>query len=114
MTTIHDPLDYICGDTWELTGPLQDADCDSLDLTGAAVAWRLDSIDAGTNYIALALGSGIVITDMPSATILVTVPASSTAALAAGNYRDSLRVTLADGTVFTEWSGIIRAAANPT
>jgi hypothetical protein len=41
------------------------------------------------------------------------VPSAGTIGLAPGNYRDYLRVTLADGSVLTEWTGIIRAAPPP-
>jgi hypothetical protein len=113
VTTTHDPLDFICGDSWPLAGPLEDADCNPLVLVGASISWRLDSIDGLTNYLALSVGSGIQIVSNTTAMILVTVSAAQTANLAPGNYKDSLRVTLADGSVFTEWTGYIRAAANP-
>lgn len=113
MTTIHDPEDRICGDTWEFVGLLEDADGVPLVLTGASISWRLDSVDGTTNFLHLTLGSGIAVVDAPTAEILVTASAGQTGGLAPGNYKDSLRVTLADGTVFTEWQGFIRAAASP-
>jgi hypothetical protein len=115
MTTIHDPLDLICGDTWQFDGPLLDADDCPLNLTGAEISWRLDGLRGG-NYIALSLSSsgGISIVNLTRAEILVSAPPSLTSQLAPGVYRDWLRVTLSDGTVLTMWSGIIRAVAGPS
>jgi hypothetical protein len=111
--TVHDPIDFVCGDNWEISGSLQDASGNPLSLTGATIQWKLDSIDGATNFLTLAIGSGISITDLPSATIFVNATSAQTAALASGNYRDWLSVKLADGSVLTEWTGVIRAAPLP-
>lgn len=115
--TVHDPIDFICGDSWEETGPLQDVNGLPLSLAGATVVWKLDFTDPvtliTTNALSLALGSGITVLDAPSATILVKVSAAQSAPLKPGLYVDWLQVTLSDGTVLTEWTGSIRAAAGP-
>jgi hypothetical protein len=115
MTTTHHPINEICGATWEYTGPLEDARGCPLNLTGATIQWRLDSADGIANVAACdnAIVGGIQIIDASCALILVTVPASVTAAIAPGNYIDWLIVTLADGSVLYEWTGVIRAAAKP-
>lgn len=115
MTTTHDPISEICGATWEYVGPLEDARGCPLNLTGATVRWRLDSADGTANIAACDNASvgGIRILDAACAMILVTVPASVTAAIAPGHYVDWLIVTLADNSVLYEWTGVIRAAAQP-
>lgn len=112
MTAIHDPLSFYCGDTWEIAGTLTDASGAPLDLTGAALQWKLDDPTGAINALTLALGSGITITGLATAgTVLIEPTAVQTAALAAGVYRDQVRVTLADGTVTTQWVGSITALA---
>ena len=113
MTAVHDPQFFVCGDTWEMTGPLQDANGVPFNLAGASISWKLDSIDGATNFLSLAVGSGIQVLDLTSATVLVTVSATQSESLTPGTYRDSLRVTLADGAKFTEWVGAITATVDP-
>lgn len=113
MTTTHDPIQFFCGDTWILTGTVNDEDGLPLNLNNATIAWKLDSVDGTINNLTLTIGGGVTILDSPSATIEIEVPASQTAALPPGLYADYLRVTMGDGSVFTEWTGVIRAAPNP-
>jgi hypothetical protein len=113
VTTQHDPIDVVCGRSWEFSGPLLDADDRPLPLAGAAISWKLDSLDGSANYLSLTLGNGISINNETWATIVVAAPPSATVGVPAGIYRDWLTVTLADGTVLDEWSGIIRVAAAP-
>ena len=114
MTAVHDPLDLVCGDDWEFAGRLEDAFRRPINLIGVlSISWRLDSLDGSQNFLAISLGSGITVTNLVCAEILVDVPSAETTALAPGIYRDYLRVTLADGSVLTEWTGIIRVCAAP-
>jgi hypothetical protein len=113
VTTVHDPLDFFCGDSWEFPGILQDETGVALPLVGASITWRLDSVDAAINYLALSLGNGISVLNATTGAILVTVSPAQSGNITPGTYKDFLRVTLAEGDVFTEWTGIIRAAANP-
>jgi hypothetical protein len=118
MTTItHDPIDFVCGDTWKITLPDVASDGAPLDLNGATVAWRLDSIDGSKNFLSLENDTnGGIQTFLDTnghGDILVTVPKAETLTLAPGSYVDWLRVTLTDGTTLTVWTGAIRAAANP-
>jgi hypothetical protein len=73
----------------------------------------LDTVDGSINLLTLSLGSGITILNAATATILVVVTPTQSAAIPVGTYQDSLRVRPATGEVFTEWSGIIRAARSP-
>jgi len=120
MTTVHDPLPFICGDTWKIAGPLTDEVTGlPLSLTGARLQWLLDGVDVYGNPVRLieldnGTNGGVVITDMPSASILVTVPKAQTLALSPGGLlTDYLRVTLLDGSLLTCWTGVIRAAPAP-
>lgn len=113
MTATHSPIDVVASRNWELGGPLLDSDCNPLPLTGAALVWKLDSLDGAANVITLTLGSGISILNLAAATILVNVPAAQTRSISAGVYRDWLTVTLADGSVLDCWSGIVRVSAAP-
>ncbi len=124
MTTIHDPLTLICGDSWEFDGSLCDTLGAPLNLNGAAITWKLDSLDGTVNYITLSIGNGIAIQNLAKADIFVRAIPAQTAAvppgvydefgqLQGGVYRDWLRVTLGDGSVLTEWSGLIKAVPPP-
>jgi hypothetical protein len=112
-TTVHDPFDFVCGMTWEMSGPLEDADGNPLNLTGAQIAWRLESLDGLARILELTLGAGITVASVPLATILVQASTVQTAAVPPGTYKDWLIVTLLDGRRLPEWTGVIRAAAAP-
>jgi hypothetical protein len=115
MATVHDPEEFVCGDNWQLTGPLLDAAGTALNLTGATITWKLDSLDGLTNVLTLdnASNGGVSIVDPVSATILVNVAPARSTDVAPGTYKDWMRVRLADGTELTEWTGVIRAARKP-
>lgn len=109
----HEPLEFLCGTDWQLGGPLQDANNAPLNLSGASITWKLDSLDGGTNFITCDLNSGIVVVDATTSTIVVTAPNARTLALSPGAYRDYLIVTLPGGQKLPMWTGIIRAGAAP-
>ena len=112
MPKTHDPYDFFCGDGWYISGYLFDDAGSPLDLTGAAVTWKLDDLSTPpANKITLGIGSGITVLDTVNGIILVEPSAAQTAALTPGMYRDSLRVTPSTSDPYTEWTGIIRAAA---
>jgi hypothetical protein len=113
MTAIHDPFDLVAGRDWEFSGPLTDADCNPLPLTGAQIVWRLDSLDGTQNFLKISLNAGITITNMACSEIQVAAAAAITAAVPAGPYRDWLTVTLQSGQILDLWSGIIRVAPQP-
>src|ERR1035437_3861317 len=101
MPTTHDPFDVLCGDDWLIPWTVNDDDDAPLDLDGASISWRLDSIDNSFNALSLSLGSGITITDAVGAAIQVDVLAAQSITVKPGMYLDWLQVTLADGSVST-------------
>src|SRR5258708_9626095 len=111
--TVHNPINFICGDSWELTGPLQDVNGLPLALAGSTVTWILDFTDPvtfiTTNVLRLAGGTGITILDAPTATILVKVSAPRPAPPNIGNYTDWLQVTPPHGPVLTTCAPTIPA-----
>jgi hypothetical protein len=116
MMLTHDPQSFVSGDNWQLTGPLLDVSGNPINLAGATLQWKLDSVDGFENVLLLDSASrgGITITDLPSATVLVDVTAAQSAAVSAGTYRDWLRITFTNGTVYTAWAGVIRVSAKPS
>jgi hypothetical protein len=112
MSKTHDPFDYFCGDGWYINGYLQDGQGNALNLTGVGLLWALDDFSTPpVNQITLTIGNGINILDPINGIILVQPSAVKTTAVPPGIYRDSLRVFPAIGDPYTEWTGIIRAAA---
>lgn len=113
MTATHTTFLLYAGDTWIIDAALHDTAGAALDLTGAAVDWRLR---AGTAVkAALNLEDGITITDAAKGLCRITLPAARSVTLAEGNYRDETQVTLADGTVCTQAVGaiVVVKAGNP-
>lgn len=115
MTTVHDPLDFISGDTWPIMGWLENGVGDPLDLNGCLIVWTLTPSDSDDPIITLNnfTDGGITILDLETAKVLVSVQPEDSAAIPSGIYTDWMRVELADGSIFTEWTGAIRVAPNP-
>lgn len=113
MKTIHSQLNFYCGDSWVITGVLDDDDDHPLDLTGASIDWKLSSYDGLTDVISLSLGSGITVVDGPTATVKIEAPPEQTITILPDTYIDSITVTLANNQVFTEWVGVIIADRKP-
>ena len=116
MTTTHDPIDFICGDRWSITGSLGDQDGNPLNMsTVLDIIWKLDSLDNTKNALTLSFSEGgINILDEVNAIIEVAPSAAQTLALPPGTYLDWLQVSVNDGTgPYTEWTGAIRAAPAP-
>ena len=102
----HRPLDYVCGRGLAITGSILDDDGQPLDLTGAAICWKLNKRGLAINFLTFAIGNGVTVVDPTH--IRVEVSADQTAALSPGVYQDWLRVTLCDGREFSRWGGDIR------
>lgn len=109
MSVLHNLMVFRCGDNWSFTGPLDDANGNPLNLNGANITWKLDSLDGKTNYITLTLGSGITVTNMTTATVLYGPNSTQTSSIIPGTYYDSLHVVLADGETYTVVEGLINA-----
>lgn len=111
--TTHEAIEVVCGDTWEINGTIEDEDGVPMSLAGVGINWKLDSFDGNTNLLDLSVGSGIAVVDVSSGQILITVPKEDSALVTPGIYYDWLRITLDDGSAYTEWTGIIHAIGNP-
>jgi hypothetical protein len=113
MSIIHPLVVFRAGDNWEFTGPINDVNGNPLPLTGAAMTWKLDSLDLTKNYITQILSSGNII-NLALAIVLYGANASQTLGIVPGTYYDTLRVILADGiTTFTVVEGLINVAPTP-
>lgn len=109
MSNVHALQVLRCGDQWLFAGPVNDAAGNALNLTGASISWKLDSVDGKTNYLTLTVGSGVTITTNNPGAVAYGPTKVQTAALTAGTYYDYLIVTLADGTTYTVIEGLINA-----
>ena len=111
-TNVHDPLRYRCGDDWFLEVSCANADGTPMDLTGAAIEWRLVTDDSNV-VAALTLGNGSSVEPgAPPSTLMIRVTAAQSALIAPGCYRDRTRVTTADGVVSTLSTGRVTALAS--
>jgi hypothetical protein len=104
MTALHGPATFYRGNTWEILGELRDADGDPLDLTSAAVEWKVED-SSGATILDLSIGSGIQVTDILGGKIVITVTPTQSTAINAGTYKDELRVTDQTGAIGTQWIG---------
>jgi hypothetical protein len=111
--TTHESIEVVCGDTWEINGLITDEDGVPMSLSGVGINWKLDTMDGDANLLDLSVGSGITLVDPNNGVILITVSKTASAALVPGIYYDWLRITLVDGTAYTEWTGVIQAIKNP-
>jgi hypothetical protein len=105
--TVHEPMEFLAGDSWQIYGPLLDNSDAPIPLAGVSISWKLDSVDEQQNFVTLALGDGITIVDAARAAIQVSVPTGMTEGLSPGSYRDALRITLPIGDQLTMWSGFV-------
>jgi hypothetical protein len=114
MSTTHSLLVLRCGDAWEFSGPLNDTSGNPLNLTGATLTWKLDSIDFSTNIVTLVSGLGIEVTNLAQALVAYGPTKEQTAAITPGTYYDTLSISFPDGqTNFTLVEGIINASPIP-
>lgn len=107
MAWLHAPLGFYAGDNWEIAGPLHYADGSAFNLgAGAVLEWVMED-DAGNVILSASLGSGISVTDLTDAEILIALTPAQTAVVTPGTYRDQLRATDPAGFVSTQWAGSI-------
>jgi hypothetical protein len=107
--TTHELLEYVCGDQWEIDALCEDAQGNPLDLTGAAMEWRLDDARGRGNLLKLTIGAGITVTDAVKGLARILVTAAQSAALRPDTYRDQLVVTPQASVAMTQWIGPVRA-----
>lgn len=108
MTTVHTPLQFYRGDTWELDVTCHDGNGVVLNLTGATLEWQLHTA-AGVLVTTKTIGNGISVAAPTSGVCVISMEASESGSLAPGYYFDQLRVTLANGDVSTQAVGRIEA-----
>lgn len=111
--TTHEQIEWVCGDTWKINGTIQDEDGLPLLLTGVQLNWKLTTMSSERNLLELTIGNGITVVDEVAGTILIEVPLDTTDSVTPGIYYDWLRITLADGRRYTEWTGPIMVLKEP-
>ncbi len=107
MRALHEPIEVIAGEPWEIPATLVDANGSPVDLAGATLEWAL--IDSGDNPVAIT--AEVTVTNAAAGAISISVDASDATGLDAGYYTDGLRVTLRGGERLT-WQGHIQVDVN--
>ena len=111
-SNLHDTIAFEVGDDWLIAVSCTNADGTPMDLTGAALEWKLADVDTGHIFATLTVGSGITIEAAVSGianTCLIWLTHAVTATIAPGFYRDQLRVTTAQNLISTQMKGRIQA-----
>lgn len=106
MTETHADFLLYAGSTWAFDAALHDAACNPLDLTGATIVWRLYDTN-GAVKIELTRDNGVVVVNEVGGIIRITTPATQSANIAQGSYRDEIVVTMPGGFVSTQAVGSI-------
>jgi hypothetical protein len=111
--TIHAPQQFYVGDTWEITALCTDGDGNPLDLSAAAITWKLKSVADNSIKLTLTVGSGIALIENTSGDLvlgqcIITVTPAQSAPLAPGYYRDELTAVVGNKTL-TQFKGRIEA-----
>ena len=113
MSITHEPFERFAADTWKFEASLHADDGGPLDLTGAEIEWTVREALSGALVLTLTLGDGITIAGDPAeGEAIILVSPERTAALAAGDYIDTIRVTFASGLVTTQATGAIAVLPN--
>jgi len=106
MAALHPLVSFYAGDEFQIAGSLFDQDGTPIGLTGAAIEWKLATLDRSV-VLDYSIGGGIAVTDAANGLILITVSEGDSAKLSPGRYRDQLRVTTSTGVLSTQWVGFI-------
>jgi len=102
----HAPWQFFAGDTWLIEVQCVDEDGMPYDISTAHLEWILASADRTENFFVLDVGTGIEVTNSLNGVCLIAIAASKTAALAAADYVDQLRIVLGGITMVQLW-GVI-------
>jgi hypothetical protein len=106
---LHDALQFFRGDTWEIEFQCNDSAGVPLDLTGASIEWKLDTMGR-VNVQTRTTADRITIADPARAGICVlSLRKDDTTTILAGYYQDQLRVTTAAGLVSVQSTGRIES-----
>ena len=106
MTETHPDFLLYSGSTWALDAALHDAACNPLDLTGAAITWRLYNTQGGIK-LELTRDNGITVVNEIGGLCRITVTAAQSKDIAQGSYRDEIVVAMPTGFVSTQAVGSI-------
>ncbi len=107
MRALHEPIEVIAGEPWEIPATLVDANGSPVDLAGARLGWVL--IDSGDNPVALT--AEVTVTDAAAGGIRISIDGNDTAGLDPGYYNDGLQVTMPGGERCA-WHGRLQVDAN--
>jgi hypothetical protein len=111
MTETHPAVDLVAGDDWEFDVTLLQENDAPYDLSGApSIQWVL--LDRRFQPVINGTEIAISITDALAGQCRILVPAAATTDLAAGSYRDVVRIT-AGGITSTLLHGPIFVMADP-
>jgi len=109
MAAIAD-VSFRVGETWRLDPTMHDSCGAVLDISAAAVKWRLAL--NGVTLIQLTIGAGIVLVGdgtTGECTITLTPAQQASLNIVAGFYQHECQVVLADGTVTDQFYGYLQA-----
>jgi hypothetical protein len=105
MTETHADFLLYAGDRWQFDAALHDAAGDPLNLTDAAVEWRLHA--GGIIFARRTLDDGISLINAVGGLCRIVMTPAQTTALASGTYYDDIRATLPGDFVSTQAVGRI-------
>jgi hypothetical protein len=113
--TIHPPQQFYLGDTWEISALCTDGDGNLLDLSAAAITWKLQDVADNAIKLTLTIGAGIALVENTSGDLVlgqcqIEVTPEQSGPLAPGYYRDELTVVVGNRTL-TQFKGRIEAIA---
>ena len=111
MTTLHDPVNFTAGDTWDILVTCLDESDVPFDLSTAEVKWTLTHRHSGVQLIS-PLDCQIIITDAPAGKCTIRVPGGKTSKVMNGVHQDALRI-VAGGVTSTLSLGSIIVLADP-
>ena len=90
----HSPLQFFCGDTWEIQWDCHRADGSPLSLVGARVVWKLDDMNGVNIKTKTTDDNSVLILDPPAdGKCMLSLSGAETAGLTPGFYRDAIVVT---------------------
>jgi hypothetical protein len=113
MLTLHDDIELICGDEWQIAGQLLQEDGSPLNLEPTVqINWALLDPD-GKHVLELATHTEIERIDpVSSGKVLITIDEALTRTFRPGRYTNAIRAAIG-GAPATLWRGIILAGADP-
>jgi hypothetical protein len=112
MTTQHDPVNFIAGDTWEISVTCIDQNDIPFNLNSAVVIWTLVNRNSGQALISPAECT-VNVTDALAGKCTIVVPSLATSKVPDGAHQDSLRLTTATGVASMLSVGTIVVMADP-